>query len=381
MDFQLTEEQRMLQEMVRDFADNEIRPQARTLEENQTYPSDLLKKLSQLGILGMSVPEEYQGFEVDTPSKVLAIEEISRAMPSLAVILSVHTTLFCYAVNKFGTDYQKRTYLPPAAKGDIIGAFSLTEPEAGSDAANLKSSAKKKGDRYILNGTKAWVTSGKNAQAVIIFTQTESNGDKNISAFIVDQDSPGFHVSKIEDKMGLHASLTAEITLEDCEVPADKLLGKEGDGLHIALHGLDLSRIGIAAQSVGLAQRSLEEGLKYSNQRKAFGKNISQFQAIQFMLADIATATEAARLLTLRAASLFDQGHPFAKESAMAKLFASESANQAAYKALQIHGGYGYSKEFFIEQLYRDARVLTIYEGTSEIQKHVISRHLIKNGP
>jgi hypothetical protein len=380
MDFQLTEEQRMLQEMVREFADNEIRPQARTLEENQTYPSALLKKLSQLGILGMSVPEEYQGFEVDTPSKVLAIEEISRAMPSLAVILSVHTTLFCYAINKFGTDYQKKTYLPPAAKGDIIGAFSLTEPEAGSDASNLKSSAEKKNDRYILNGTKAWVTSGKNARAVIIFTQTKRNGDKNISAFIVDQDSPGFHVSKIEDKMGLHASLTAEITLQDCEVPAENLLGKEGDGLHIALHGLDLSRIGIAAQSVGLAQRSLEEGLRYSNQRKAFGKNISQFQAIQFMLADIATATEAARLLTLRAASLFDQGRPFAKESAMAKLFASETANQAAYKALQIHGGYGYSKEFFIEQLYRDARVLTIYEGTSEIQKHVISRHLIKNG-
>lgn len=381
MDFQLTEEQRMLQEMVREFADNEIRPQARSLEENQTYPSALLKKLSQLGILGMSVPEEYQGFEVDTPSKVLAIEEISRAMPSLAVILSVHTTLFCYAINKFGTDYQKKTYLPPAAKGDIIGAFSLTEPEAGSDAANLKSSAKKKGDRYILSGTKAWVTSGKNAKAVIIFTQTERNTDKNISAFIVDHDSPGFHVSKIEDKMGLHSSLTAEITLEDCEVPAENLLGKEGDGLRIALHGLDLSRIGIAAQSVGLAQRSLEEGLRYSNQRKAFGKNISQFQAIQFMLADIATATEAARLLTLRAASLFDKGRPFAKESAMAKLFASETANQAAYKALQIHGGYGYSKEFFVEQLYRDARVLTIYEGTSEIQKYVISRHLIKNGP
>ncbi len=381
MNFHLTEEQRMLQEMVREFADNEIKSQARTLEENRIYPVELLKKLANLGILGMSVPEEYGGFEVDTPSKVLAIEEISRALPSLAVILSVHTTLFCYSILKFGFENQKRKYLPPAAKGEIIGAFSLTEPEAGSDAANLKSIARKKGDHYILNGTKAWVTSGKSAGAVIIFTQTETAGDKKISAFIVEKDFPGFQVSKIEDKMGLHASLTAEITLEDCEVPIENRLGNEGDGLYIALHGLDVSRIGIAAQSVGLAQRAMEEGLKYAGQRKAFGKNIYQFQAIQFMLADIATSTEAARLLTLRAASLCDQDLPFAKESAMAKLFASETANQAAYKALQIHGGYGYSKEFFIEQLYRDARVLTIYEGTSEIQKHVISRHLIKNGP
>jgi alkylation response protein AidB-like acyl-CoA dehydrogenase len=381
MDFQLSEEQRMLQEMVREFAENEIQPHARMLEESRTYPAELLQKMADLGILGMSVPEEYGGFEVDTPSKALAIEEISRALPSLAVILSVHTTLFCYSIRKFGTENQKKTYLPAAAKGEIIGAFSLTEPEAGSDAANLKSVARKKGDHYILNGTKAWVTSGKSAGAVIIFTQTEGDSDKKISAFIVDKDSPGFKVAKIEDKMGLHSSLTAEIILEDCEVPAGNRLGNEGDGLHIALNGLDLSRIGIAAQSVGLAQRALEEGMRYSRQRKAFGKNISQFQAIQFMLADIATTTEAARLLTLRAASLFDQGLPFAKESAMAKLFASETANQAAYKALQIHGGYGYSKEFFIEQLYRDARVLTIYEGTSEIQKYVISRHLIKNGP
>ncbi len=381
MNFQLTEEQNMLREMVREFAENEIRPQARILEESRTFPEELLKKMADLGILGMTVPSEYEGYQVDTLSVALAIEEISRALPSLAVILSVHASLFCYSINKFGTEFQKKRYLPAAARGDIIGAFSLTEPEAGSDAANLKSVARKKGDRYVLNGTKAWVTSGKTAGAVIIFTQTETVKDKKISAFIVDKDSPGFQVSKIEDKMGLNSSLTAEITLEDCEVPEENRLGQEGEGLHIALHGLDLSRIGIAAQSVGLAQRSLEEAVEYARQRKAFGKNISQFQAVQFMLADIAVLAEAARLLTHRAACLFDKGLPFAQESAMAKLFASEAANKIAYKALQVHGGYGYSKEFFIEQLYRDARVLPIYEGTSEIQRVIISRHLLKKGP
>jgi acyl-CoA dehydrogenase len=381
MDFQLSEEQQMLREMVREFAENEIKPQAKYLEENRVFPDELLKKLADLGILGMSIPEEYEGFQVDTSSKALAIEEISRALPSLAVIISVHTTLFCYALHTFGTEYQKKKYLPAAAKGDLIGAFSLTEPEAGSDAANLKSIARKQGNDYILNGTKAWVTSGNNAGAVIVFTQTGRISDKNISAFIIDKDTPGFEVTKIEDKMGLHSSLTAEITMENCKIPAENRLGEEGAGLHIALHGLDLSRIGIAAQSVGLAQRALEEAVEYARQRQAFGKSISQFQAVQFMLADIAVSTEAARLLTLRAADMFDRGFPFAKESAMAKLFASEAANQAAYKSLQIHGGYGYSNEFFIEQIYRDARVLPIYEGTSEIQKHVISRHLIKNGP
>ncbi|MFO7866104.1 MAG: acyl-CoA dehydrogenase family protein [Candidatus Aminicenantes bacterium] len=381
MNFQLTEEQNMLREMVREFAENEIRPQARILEESRTFPEELLKKMADLGILGMTVPSEYEGYQVDTLSVALALEEISRALPSLAVILSVHTSLFCYSINNFGTEFQKKRYLPAAARGDIIGAFSLTEPEAGSDAANLKSVARKKGDRYVLNGTKAWVTSGKTAGAVIIFTQTETVKDKKISAFIVDKDSSGFQVSKIEDKMGLNSSLTAEITLEDCEVPEENRLGQEGEGLHIALHGLDLSRIGIAAQSVGLAQRSLEEAVEYARQRKAFGKNISQFQAVQFMLADIAVLAEAARLLTHRAACRFDKGLPYAQESAMAKLFASEAANKIAYKALQVHGGYGYSKEFFIEQLYRDARVLPIYEGTSEIQRVIISRHLLNEGP
>ena len=378
MNFELNEDQILLKEMVHNFADNEITPVAKSLEDKHEFPWALLKKLADLGILGMTIPSEYEGILTDNLSLMIALEEISRAMPSLAVIISVHCSLFCNAINLFGTETQKKRYLTKAAQGEIIGAFSLTEPGAGSDATNLKTSAVLKSDTYILNGTKAWVTTGNDALAYIVFASSELNsGEKKLSAFIIDQDSPGLHISKIEEKMGLHASLTAELVLEDCRVSAENLLGKEGQGARIAFKCLDCSRIGIAAQSVGLAQRSLEEALKYSRQREAFGKKIAEFQAIQFMLADIATQTEAARLLTYNAAYLHDQNKPFTKEAAMAKLFASEAANKIAYNALQIHGGYGYSREFFIEQIYRDARVLSIYEGTSEIQRMIIARHLI----
>ena len=379
MNFELKEDQKLIREMVNNFSNAEIKPVARSLEDKHEYPSRLLKKLADIGVLGMSIPAQYNGNKTDHLSLILAIEEISRVMPSLAVIISVHCSLFCHSILEFGNETQKEKYMPKAASGEIIGAFSLTEPGAGSDAINLKCKAVRKGDHYIISGSKAWVTAGNNAEAIILFAATEIEpGRKKISAFIIDKDTPGLQVAKIEEKMGLHSSLTAEIQLEDCQIPASNLLGKEGQGASIAFRGLDFSRIGIAAQSVGIAQRAMDEALTYSIQREAFGGKISDFQAIQFKLADIATSTEAARLMTYRAADLFDKGRPFAKESSMAKLFASEAANRAAYEALQIHGGYGYSKEFPIEQVYRDARVLTIYEGTSEIQRLIIARHLLK---
>ena len=379
MNFELTEDQRLLREMVQEFARKEIAPKAKVLEQNRQFPKELLKELANLGILGMTIPPEYGGIKTDYLSLILALEEISRVSPSLAVIVSVHCSLFCYSIITFGSKRQKEKYLPQAAKGEILGAFSLTEPGAGSDATNLRTKATKKGDVYLLNGTKAWVTTGSEAQASIIFALSEvSPGKQKPSAFIVERDYPGFLVSKIEDKMGLHSSPAAEFVLEDCQVPAENLLGEVGMGTRIALQCLDCSRIGIAAQAVGLAEQALEEAVKYAKQREAFGKKISEFQAIQFMIADMSTLTAAARLLAYKAANLNDRGKPFSKEASMAKLFASEAANKIAYMALQIHGGYGYSKEFFVEQLYRDARVLTIYEGTSEIQRLVISRHLLQ---
>jgi alkylation response protein AidB-like acyl-CoA dehydrogenase len=379
MNFEFTEDQILIREMIRDFAQNEINPRARDLEKSHQFPTELLKKLSDLGIMGMSIPSQYKGIKTDTLSLMIALEEISRALPSLSVIVSVHCSLFSYAILKFGTDRQKEKYLPRAAQGEILGAFALSEAGAGSDIRGVRTKAVKKGDVYVLNGTKAWVTTGKNALAYILFAQVENHqGEKKLSAFIVEKDLPGLRVSSIEEKMGLHASLTAEIVLEDCSVPAENLLLEEGKGAWIALHCLDGSRIGIAAQSVGLSQRALDEAVHYAKQREAFSKPISQFQAIQFMIADMATRIESARLLTYRASYLMDQGAPFSKEAAMAKLYASEAANSIAYMALQIHGGYGYSKEFIIEQLYRDARVLTLYEGTSEIQRLVISRHLLR---
>ena len=379
MEFNLTEDQLLLKEMVRDFAQKEIAPQAKILEDKHEFPWDLLKKLAQLGILGMTIPSEYGGSKTDLLSLSIALEEISKASPSLAVIVSVHCSLFCYSIIKFGTEEQKKKYLPHASKGKILGAFALTEPGAGSDVTHMKTKAQKHDDFYLLNGTKSWITSGSEANGFILFAQTELEpGIKKLSSFIVERNFAGLGVSKVEEKLGLHSSSTAEITLEDCQVPLENLLGKEGKGASIALHCLDCSRIGIAAQSVGVSQAALDEAIKYAKQREAFGKKISEFQAIQFMIADMSVLTDAARLLTYKAARLFDQGRIITKEASMAKLFASEAANKIVHQALQIHGGYGYSKEFFIEQLYRDARSFSIYEGTSEIQRLVISRQLLK---
>ena len=380
MNFEFSDDQELLREMVRDFTQSEIEPEVKSLEGKHEFPHKLLQKLGNLGILGTSVPAEYGGIKTDSLSFVIALEEISRSFPSLAVIISVHCSLFCNSILEFGSSHQKEKYLPQAAKGEILGAFGLSEPQAGSDAMSLLAKAERKGDFYILNGTKSWITSGNNADTFIIFTKSAiSSGERKLSAFIIDKDSPGLRVSKVEEKMGLHSSLTSEISLEDCQVPADNLLGEEGNGAVIAFQGLDVSRIGIAAQSVGLSQRALDEAVKFAKQREAFGKKISDFQAIQFMLADISTYIDSARLLTYRAADLYDKGKPFTKEASMAKLFASEAANKIVYQSLQIHGAYGYSKEFIIEQLYRDARALSIYEGTSEVQRLVISRQLLKN--
>jgi alkylation response protein AidB-like acyl-CoA dehydrogenase len=380
MDFELSEDQRLLQKMVQEFCRQEIDPRVKELEERHEFPTEILHRLAGLGLLGMTVPAEYGGTPVDGLSVILTLEELAKASPALCVIVSVHCCLFCYALQAFGTQEQKSRFLPAAAKGEILGAFSLTEPNAGSDVQALQTRAQRQGEGFILNGQKAWVTSGSQAQAIIIFTLADEPGPKKkLNAFIVERDSPGFQVSKLEEKMGLHSSLTAEITLTDCRVPARNLLGREGQGASIALNCLDHSRIGIAAQAVGLAQRALEEAVRYAKQREIFGGKVADLQAIQFMISDMATQVEAARLLTYQAAVLKNSGRPFTAQASMAKLFASEAANKVANLALQVHGGYGYSREFPVERLYRDARVLTLYEGTSEVQRLVIARQLLKD--
>jgi len=379
MNFELSEDQVMLRDLVRDFAEKEIAPKIGTLEDKHEFPKAIIGQLAEIGVLGMTVPPEFGGSRTDFLSYILALEELARVSATVCVIVSVHDSLFCGSILKFGSDFQKQKYLPRAARGEILGAFSLTEPGAGSDAMNLKTKAVRSGDEYVLNGTKAWVTSGGEADALIIIALTGAEtGAPKASAFIVDKGTPGLKVARIEDKMGLHSSPTAMLTLEDCRVPVQNRLADEGRGAAIALAGLDSSRIGIAAQAVGLSQQALELAVAYSKQREAFGKKLAEFQALQFMMADIATLLEAGRLLTYRAAELLERGKSITKEAAMAKLFTSEAANKIAYMALQIHGGYGYSKEYLIERLYRDARIFSIYEGTSEIQRLVIARKLLK---
>ncbi len=379
MNFELNEDQLMLRELVRDFAQKEIAPRIGVCEDQHAFPREIITQLAGIGILGITVPVELGGSRTDYLSFILALEELARVSATVCIIVSVHASLFCGSILRFGSDLQKQKYLPPAARGEIIGAFSLTEPEAGSDAISLKAKAVRSGDEYVLNGTKAWVTTGNDADALIVLAQVKgADGKAKLSAFIVEKGFPGFKISKIEEKMGLHSSPTAMVALEDCRVPAVNRLGEEGRGVTIALSGLDRSRIGVAAQAVGLSQQALDLAVGYAKQRQAFGKKIAEFQALQFMMADIATQIEAGRLLTYRAANLYDRGLPFTKEAAMAKLFTSEAANRIAYLALQIHGGYGYSKEYPIERVYRDARVLSIYEGTSEIQRLVIARNLLK---
>ncbi len=378
MAYELNEEQKMIQAMVRDFAREEVMPGAGERDRKKIFPADIIKKMGELGLMGMNVPPEYNGAGVDTVSYSLALQEIAYACASTAVIMSVHNSVACGPIYLFGSDYLKETYLKPLAAGKKLGSFALTEPNAGSDPASQRSRAVKDGDSYIINGTKMFITSGKNSDITVVTAYTDPEKRHNgISAFVVEKGTPGFSVGKEEEKMGLRASDTVELIFEDCRVPASNLLGEEGDGFKIAMTSLDGGRIGIASQSVGIAQACLDASVNYARERTQFGRPISQFQAIRWMIADMATEIEAARLLTFNAASMRDRGENFSAAASMAKVFASEMANRVAYKALQIHGGYGYIKEYPVERYYRDARVLTIYEGTSEIQRVVIANHVI----
>jgi alkylation response protein AidB-like acyl-CoA dehydrogenase len=348
------------------------------MDRLKRFPEKPLQRLADLGILGMTMPPEYGGAGADTVSSCLALMEISRACASTAVAVSLHNTLTCEIIYRFGTEMQRRKHLPALCRGEILGAFSLTESASGSDAASLRTTAVRRGDYYLLNGTKLFVTNGSRAGAIILFASTDpSRGDKGISAFLVEPRLAGFRVGKREEKMGLRASDTAELVLEDCQVPVENRIGEEGEGFKIAMASLENGRAGIAAQAVGIAQACLDASIRYARERRQFGQAIAQFQAIQWKLADMATEIEAARLLTFRAAARKDRGLPFTAESSMAKLFASEVANRAAYEAVQIHGGYGYLQDFPVERYARDARVLTIYEGTSEIHRLIVSRHLL----
>jgi len=378
MDFELAEEQQMVRETTRVFVEREVKPVASRLDREAIYPSELVKRLSELGLMGILVPQEFGGSGMDLLSCVVAMEEISKAWASLAVAMSVQNSLVCAPIARFGSAAQKKKYLPSLARGERLGCYALTEPGSGSDAGSIQTRAKRVDDNFVLNGNKIFTTNGNRADLAIVYAVTDpARGKKGISAFIVEKNSPGFVVGKLEDKLGLRSSDTASLLFEDCRVPGENLLGTEGEGFAIALATLDGGRIGIAAQALGIAQGCLEESVAYAQQRRQFGRAIAEFEAIQWMLADMATEIDAARLLTYRAAWLAEQGRTFTKEAAMAKLFASEAANRAAYKAIQIFGGYGYTKEFAVERFFRDARITTIYEGTSEIQRLVIARRLI----
>ncbi len=380
MDVQLTEEQRQVRELCRDFAEKELRPNARRWDHEHTFPAAAVKKLGEMGLMGVAVPPEWGGAGMDNVCYAVAMEEISRGCAGTGVIMSVNNSLYCDPVLKYGTDPQKAEFLAPFARGEKLGCFALTEPMSGSDAAEMRTLAKARGDDYVLNGTKNFITNGPQADVVLVFAMTDpSKGHKGISAFLVPTNAKGFTRGKPDEKVGIRASGSCSIFFEDCRVPKKNLLGKEGDGFKIAMSTLDGGRIGIAAQALGIARAGYEEAVAYAKERKAFGQPISQFQAIQFMLADMATEIDAARLLVWRAAALKDKGVRHTAESAMAKLFASEMAERVTSKAIQVHGGYGYIKDYDVERHWRDSRITEIYEGTSEIQRLVISSAVLKD--
>jgi butyryl-CoA dehydrogenase len=380
MSFALTDEQIMIQTMAREFSRKVVAPTASERDETKEFPAENIKKMGELGLMGMMVPFEYEGSGADTVSYVLALSEIAYSCASTAVIMSVHNSIVCESIYRLGTEMQKEKFLKPLSRGDIIGAFAMTEPHAGSDPVRQSTTAARKGDAYIINGTKRFITSGKNAGLVIVTAITdETQRHQGISAFIVEKDTPGLIVGNEEDKMGLRASDTTDLIFNDCIVPAENRLGNEGDGFKIAMKALDGGRIGIAAQSVGVAQAAFDAAVKYAKKREQFGQPISKFQGLRWMIADMATEIEAARQLMLSAAAMKDRDEKIISQASMAKLFASEMVNRVTAKALQIHGGYGFIKDYPVERFYRDARVFTIYEGTSEIQRVVISNHILKD--
>lgn len=377
--FELTEEQQMIRQAARDFAQNELKPGVIERDEHQKFPAEQVKKLGELGFLGMMVSEQYHGSGMDAVSYVLVMEELSKVDASASVVVSVNNSLVCYGLETYGSEYQKEKYLKPLASGQQIGAFCLSEPEAGSDATSQQTTAEDKGDYYLLNGTKNWITNGSTASTYIVIAQTDrSLKHKGINAFIVEKGMEGFTVGPKENKMGIRGSDTHSLMFNDVKVPKENRIGEEGFGFKFAMKTLEGGRIGIAAQALGIAAGAYELALAYSKERKAFGKPISDHQAIAFKLADMATSIEAARLLVHKAAWLKDQGLPYTLAGSMAKLYASKVAMDVTVEAVQIHGGYGFVKEYHVERLMRDAKITQIYEGTSEIQKLVISRDILK---
>jgi butyryl-CoA dehydrogenase len=380
MDFNLTEDQRMIRKTIRDFAEKEVKPVAKSIDKSGEFPFDNVKKMASLGLMGMTIPVEYGGGGADTISYAIAVEEISRVCGSTGLTMAAHNSLCTANLFLAGTEEQKKKYVVPLAKGEWIGAWALTEPNAGSDAAGTETTAALEGDEWVLNGRKNFCTNGHVADVFVIMASTDrSKGAKGISAFVIDKDTKGLIMGKKEDKLGLRASVTSEIILEDCRLPKSNILGDLNKGFTGALQILDGGRISIGAMAVGIAQGCLDESVKFAKDRRQFGRPISDFQAIQWMLADMHTKIEASRLLVMNAAHRKDQGLRFKKEAAMCKLFASEVGMKAAVKAIQIHGGYGYTKDYDVERFFRDVKLTEIGEGTSEIQRLVIARELLKN--
>ncbi|MEZ4704964.1 MAG: acyl-CoA dehydrogenase [Bdellovibrionota bacterium] len=379
MEFTLTEEQQQLKQLARDFAENELRPIARQIDLTGTFPKEAVKKLGELGFMGIAIPQIYGGSELDPISYVIIMEEISRVCASTAVTMSVNNSLACEVIKNFGTEEQKQTFLVPMAKGEKLGAYCLTEPMSGSDAATMKTSARKQGDHYVINGAKNWITNGPDADTFIVFAMTDpSQGNRGITAFLVDATAQGVEIGAKENKLGIRASSTCTISFTDVSVHENQRLREEGFGFKIAMATLDNGRIGIAAQALGIAQAAYEEAVKYAKEREQFSQKLAQFQGIRWMIADMATRIEAARLLIFQAAYQKTLGGRFTKYSAIAKLYASETASFVTNTALQIHGGYGYTKEYDVERFVRDARICEIYEGTSEIQRLVIATQTLK---
>ena len=381
MEFAYTEEHALIRDTVRSFMEQEVAPHVAEWDRAHVFPDAVIRRLGEMGFLGTTVPESYGGTPIDSVGMAIAIEEMARISASVAITVSVHTGLACHAIATYAGESAKRRYLPRMARGEWLGAFALTEPQAGSDAGSIQMRAERQGDHYILNGTKVWVTNGEKARVLVVHAVTDpAAGKRGLSSFIVETDWPGVHIGRNEEKLGLCSSVTNTISLTDCRVPVENRLGAEGEGLKIALSTLATGRIGVAAQAVGIAQGAFEHALRYTTERKTFGRYLYEHQAIQFMLAEMATLIEAARLLTHRAAWLRDTRQPYHVAASMAKLLASEMCQRVTYLAMQIYGGYGYSRDYPVERYFRDGRITTIYEGTSEIQRIIIARHLLAPG-
>lgn len=379
MNFQLTKEQEFVRKMVRDFATNEVEPLAADIDQEHRFPTETVEKMAKYGMMGIPFPTEYGGAGGDHVSYAIAVEELSKACGSTGVILSAHTSLCCWPIFHWGNEDQKRKYLPDLLSGKKLGAFGLTEPNAGTDASGQQTRAEKVGDKWVLNGAKVFITNGGYADVFVIMAMTDKKkGNHGISSFIVEKNDPGFSIGKTEDKMGIHASSTTELIFQNCEIPEDRLLGDVGDGFKVAMSTLDGGRIGIAAQALGIAQGAFDVTVEYMQQRKQFGKKLSQMQALQFEMAALKTKIEASRLLVYRAADMKERGLQYGEAAAMAKLFAAETAMEVTTKCVQFHGGYGYTRDYPVERMMRDAKITEIYEGTSEVQKLVIAGKTFK---